>query len=130
MIEGIEVVYQQIADTIVQLVPEPWREATVEVVCLPGGMHFEGTYRSEAGKLRGFATSKNCHRAFRELRRKFEEAGQPIWGQAHFVLYSDGKFNMKWGYENCDANGDTLYDDEAWARRQEKRRLWFLREAT
>jgi len=28
---------------------------------------------------------------------------------------------MKWGYENCDENGDTIWNEENWRRRQEER---------
>ena len=34
---------------------------------------------------------------------------------------SDGTFNAHWGYENCDANGDTIWDEEAELARQKAR---------
>jgi hypothetical protein len=72
--------------------------------------------------LRDFGTIVRGERAFRELRRKFKETGKPLWGQASFELHSDGKFKMKWGYDNCDENGDTIFNEEEELKRSEERR--------
>lgn len=128
MVEGIEQLYQQIADSIVEAIPEPWTEGKVEAIFYQGVIDFEAEYRTPEGKVKGFVTQKSGDRAFRELRRKFKEAGHPVWGQACFELKPDGKFNMKWGYENCDANGNTIFNETAWSRRHEERRVRLLRQ--
>lgn len=82
-----------------------------------------GEYVSKAdGLLRGFETGRDGERAFKELRKRFKEARQPLWGQASFELQSDGTFNMKWGYENCDEHGNTKFDEKEYHRIHEERR--------
>jgi hypothetical protein len=122
MIEGIETVYQQIADSIVEAIQEPWTTAKVEAIFFADSITFESEYTRKRGGVASFATLLRGDRAFRELRKKFKEAGQPVRGQACFVLHDNGKFNMTWGYENCDENGNTVFDEAEWARRQEERR--------
>jgi hypothetical protein len=122
MIDGLEILYQQIVDSIKEAIPEPWSSAKVEAIFFSDSIDFETEYVSETGKFRGFATTMAGDRAFKQLRRRFKEAGKPVWGQACFELQSDGTFSMKWGYENCDANGDTIFDEETWSRRHEERR--------
>ena len=39
-----------------------------------------------------------------------------------FELQSEGEFKMTWGYENCDENGDTRFDEEEYMRLDEQRR--------
>jgi len=121
MIEGIEGLYQQIADSIVEAIHEPWSVAKVEAIFYPDSITFEAEYVRQAGGLASFATTLGGDRAFRELRKKFKEAGQPVWGQACFELRADGSFDMKWGYDNCDDNGDTIFDEVEWSRRHDER---------
>jgi hypothetical protein len=122
MIDGIEALYQQIADSIVEAIPEPWITARVEAIFFADSITFETEYTREAGGLTSFATLLHGDRAFRELRRKFKEAGQPVWGQACFALNADGKFNMTLGYDNCDENGNTVFNETEWKRRHDERR--------
>jgi hypothetical protein len=122
VIEGIETFYQQIADSIVEAIPEPWSVATVEAIFYPDSIDFEAEYTRESGGIASFATTLAGDRAFRDLRRKFKEAGQAVWGQARFDLRADGKFNMTFGYENCDESGNTNFDEDEWRRRQDERR--------
>ncbi|MEW4565736.1 immunity protein YezG family protein [Bremerella sp. JC770] len=121
MIPNLEVSYQRIANGIVECIPYEWEDALVTAIVYPESISFEGEFRTTAGEIRSLSVSMELNRAFRELREKFEAAGQPLWGQATFVLDSRGKFEMKWGYENCDENGDTIWDADQWRRRQEER---------
>ena len=124
MIAGIESIYQRIADSIVDGIHEPWSSAKIEAVFYPNSSDYTGEFLATTGKSKGLEVTKEHCRAFSELRRKFkEEAGQPVWGQACFEPQSDGKFNMNWGYENCDKNGDTIWDADECSRRHEERRL-------
>ena len=123
MIEGIELFYQQIADSIQEAVPEDWSIAKMEAIFYPDSITYLGEYERQAdGKSRSFGTTRSGERAFRELRKKFKEAGKQLWGQAVFEIRSDGKFNMKWGYENCDENGNTVFDEDEYLKRSEERR--------
>lgn len=123
MIEGIERFYQQIADSIQDAIPEEWDAAKMEAIFFPGSSTYFGEYvRKADGKARDFPTSPAAESAFREIRRGFKKAGKKAWGQATFELYPDGRFNMAWGYENCNENGDTRFDEKEEMRRHEARR--------
>lgn len=122
MIEGIETYYQRIADGIVDGIPEDWRHARVEVVFYSECSDYDGEYTTDDGKERSFEVSDDACLAFRQLRKKFNESGKRVWGQATFELNADGSFNMKWGYDNCEENGDTIWDADEWSRKQNERR--------
>lgn len=126
MIDGIDAFYQQIADSIQEAIPEEWSSAKFEAIFHAEGSSYSGEYiRSIDGKLRSFGTTSQGERTFRELRKKFKESGMPLWGQACFEIESSGDFQMKWGYDNLDENGDTRFDADEERRRQEESRLRF-----
>jgi hypothetical protein len=113
MIEGIEPLYQKIAESIQEAIPEEWSTAKMDAVFYPDGITFVGEYQRKAdGKARDFGTTRKGEHALRELRIKFKEAGKPLWGQVCFELHSDGTFSMKLGYDNCDDNGVTVFNEE------------------
>jgi len=122
MIEGLEQLYERIAKLIQEAIPEDWAMAKLEAVFYSDMSECIGEYtRASDGAARSFATGLAGQRAFRELRQRFKEAGQPLWGGAVFELSPDGKFNVKWIYDNCDEHGDTLWNEVDWRRRQEDR---------
>ncbi len=123
MISGIEPLYQQIAESIQEAIPEEWATAKMEAIFYPGSSTYFGEYtRLADGRLRDFGTSRSGEQAFREIRKKFKEAGKKPWGQVAFELHSDGRFNMKLGYDGCDENGDTIFNEEEERKRHEERR--------
>src|SRR5262249_44676857 len=123
MIQGIEPLFQQIADSIAEAILEDWTTATMEAIFYSGSSTYFGEYRRTSdGKPRDFPTTAQGERAFRDLRKKFKEAAKRLWGQARFEFHADGKFNIKWVYENCDENGDTIFNEEREMKRHEERR--------
>jgi hypothetical protein len=128
MIPDIESYYGRIAQAIVDAIPEAWINATIEVTFYPESSQYSAEYRRPDGKLRSVGLSMDGGRAFRELRKQFKEHGQRLWGQATFYIEPSGKFNMKWGYDNLDENGDTKFDGDEWLRKQEESRQRFNRE--
>jgi hypothetical protein len=124
MIDGIEDLYQAIAESMVQTIPEDWSTATFEAIFYPDGSVYEGEYTRKADDVaRSFQPATGGSRAFRQLRQRFKDAGKPLWGKARFDLRADGSFNMTWGYEDCDEDGNTLFDQEQELRRHEARRI-------
>src|SRR5262249_8694171 len=123
MIDGIETFYQQIAESMVEGIPEEWSSAKYEAIFYSGSSTYEAEYiRQTDGDVIGFQPGDAGDRAFRQLRKKFKEAGKPLWGRATFDLWPDGKFDMKFAYDNCDENGNTPFDAEEEHRRFEARR--------
>jgi hypothetical protein len=84
----------------------------MDAIFFSDSIKFFGEYTTLDHRLKGFGTTRDGQRAFRELRQKFADAGQPLWGQATFEMNAEGKFKMNWGYEDCDENGDTIFDEE------------------
>lgn len=123
MIPAIEEYYQKIAEFIAEDINDDWATARTDQIFFPGSITSFGEYTTSSGSLKHFEVSWNIIRTFMELRAKFKEAGSPLWGQATFDLTSEGKFSMTWGYENCDENGDTIFDEEREHQREETRRL-------
>lgn len=117
MIPGIEDFYQLVASEMVNEIPGPWRQATIEVIYYPKSSDYHGEYVTDSGKDRSFPMSEATRLAVDELRRKFQSSGQRVWGQFSFKLLADGTFNVKWGYDNCLENGDTIWDPDEWERR-------------
>jgi hypothetical protein len=122
VIEGIESHFQRIADAMLVAIPEEWSVAEFHAIFFPDFSVYEAEYvRPSDGVARGFPMTSDGDRAIREIREAFRQAGHPLWGQIRFVLRSNGTFNAYWGYEKCDANGDTIWDEEAELARREAR---------
>lgn len=121
MIEGVEDAIQRIADGAVEAVPCPWTSASIGAIFYADNSDYMGDFVTPEGGVGGFVLSMEMILAFGEIRDRLREAGKPVWGQARMELTPDGKFSLKWGYENCDADGNTIWDADAWTRRQEER---------
>jgi hypothetical protein len=122
MVEGIEQFYQQIAESMLDHIPEDWSVAIFEAMFFPQGSVYEAEYRRQADNVaRDFRPASSGDRAFRQLRRAFQDEGKLLWGKARFELYPDGKFNLKLGYDDYDEKGDAHFDEEQELRRREER---------
>lgn len=122
MIDGIEEYYQAIADSVLGSLRHDWTTAKLEVVFYPDGSQVTGEYaRKSDGKTRDLGASIASLRAFSDLRNQFKKEQRPLWGRATFEMSADGKFNLKWGYDDCDENGFAIFDDEAAQRKFEER---------
>jgi hypothetical protein len=97
MIPGIEVFYQRIAQSMIDTIPDDWSSAVFEAIFFAEGSTYEAEYtRMTDGKARSFLPNDDGDEAFRQLRKKFKDAGKPFWGKARFELYPDGTFDMQW----------------------------------
>lgn len=112
MIPGIEEYYQIIAEEVMEVLPYRWEYAKVEAVFHYMAYRFEGVCRGRTLGIRGFYVPEEAQAALIDLRELFRKAGKPVWGQVEFEFYPDGAFNVKWGYENCDADGNTIIVEE------------------
>jgi hypothetical protein len=122
MIDGIEAFYQRIADSMTAELPEGWSTARIDAVFFPRSSRYEAEYvRQPDGLSRSFSPTLDGGKAFREIRKALKAAGKDLWGRASFELRPDGTFNMRWGYDDCDANGDALFDEEQERRRAAER---------
>ncbi len=122
MIDGLEPLFQQIADSMMLAIPEEWATARFEAIFFPDGSTYEAEYtRGTDKRARSFQPASGGSHAFRQLREVFRASGKPLWGRACLELNSDGSFNMTWGYDNCDENGDSHFNEEQELRRHQER---------
>jgi hypothetical protein len=123
MIDGIEEFYPILAESMSAAIPEEWSSASYEAFYFPQSSVYVAEYvRAVDGKLRSFTPTGEGGRAFRRLRKLFKEAGKPLWGKATFELQSNGKFNLHFSYDNCDADGNMSMDDD-WHTRLHQERM-------
>jgi hypothetical protein len=122
MIEGAAQLYQDIAQSMVQAIPEDWSSAKFEAIFFDNASVFEAEYTRKDGKVRDFLPLSSGPDALERLRELFKEAGKQLWGQVCFELRPNGQFNITFGYDNCDANGDTIFDEDQEVERSEARR--------
>jgi hypothetical protein len=124
MIDGAERYFEEIANCMVGEITEEWSFANLEAIFFSASIAFEAEYvRSADGKTRSFAPNVSGLRAIMHLRQKFRDAGKAVWCRVRFKLQADGKFDIDWGYDDCDANGNAIYDEEREYRRLEARRI-------
>jgi len=122
MIEGIEPLYQEIAESINEAIQDEWDTAKMEAVFFCDAIDYYGEYtRKVNGVARGFQTILRGERAFRDLRKLFKDVGQPLWCKACFDLDENGKFNMKFEYDDCDDDGFARFDEIEQLRQDEER---------
>ena len=124
MIDGIERIYEQLAQVLQAAIPEDWSSATLEAIFYPESSVYFGEYKRMAnGEARSIhGTSGAVGRAFRELRALFKAAGKPLWGRAAFELRSDGHFDMRFVYDRCDEHGNLIFDETKELERSRTRR--------
>jgi hypothetical protein len=121
MIEGIEPLYQQIADSIQDAIEEPWSSAWIDAIFYSEHTRYSGEYLVEGGTPQSFPTTLEGERAFERIRELFIQAGKPVWCRARFEIHADGRFNMNWGYDDCDEHGYAIFDEEAELKRMRER---------
>jgi hypothetical protein len=123
VLPGLEALFQEIAESIVAGIPEEWSTARFEAIYFSDSSLYEAEYsRKTDGVPRSFEPAEEGIDAFDALRQRFVDAGQPVWGRAVLELNHDGTFGIKWGYDDCDANGDTIFDEEQELARRDARR--------
>jgi hypothetical protein len=114
---SIEETYREIVDDLRDQIDEAWIKAKVRLVCYSDGASTTGYYiRKLDGVRQGLSPNTNFFRKIRSLRRMLRERDGRVWGRAIFQLDEDGTFEMLPSYDNCDENGDEIFDDERWSQ--------------
>jgi hypothetical protein len=123
MIEGIHEHFQQLATAIMHSISDPWSRATSEAIFFSEHIEFVNEFTRETDKKSvSFALNKDGRNAFMDIRELFKTANKPLWCRAKFIITSDGKFDMKWSYENCGESGFAKFDADI--ELQRKREIW------
>ena len=117
MMEHVEEMYSVIGQAIVDSISSDWVTANVEAEFFPHSTLLFGDYELPTGSMVSFDLGNELVVAFEELRKRFKETGQPLWGRATFKLSADGAFRLLWGYDNCDADGNSICSEESYQRR-------------
>lgn len=131
MLPGFEGLFQEIATMMADAIDEEWSTAHAYAVFYPGCTVSEGEYARKAdGVPRGLDLPFEFREAADRLRRLFREAGRPVWGRFDFTLQPDRRFDVKWGYDSCDEQGDAIFDEDAEVQRIQDRFERLTRPAT
>ena len=121
MIQGIESVYERIALAMLDELPSEWKESSVLAVFYEDHIDFETDFISRDGRCRSYEGSLELSQAIRELRQRFKDNCQPVWGQVTFTLKSDFSIKLKFGYDSLDENGNTIWNIDEYQRRHNER---------
>ena len=79
MVEAIEPLYWQIAESMMEKIPEPWHRAWMDAIFYVDQIFYSGEYIQKEGEVpKSFATDRSVRRAFEEIREKFSEAKPAI----------------------------------------------------
>lgn len=124
MIDGIEDLYQKIAEAIEASISGDWRSAIVEAVFYSDNCSYNGEYVLDGFDYpKPFAVKSDVVRSLYEMRRRFTAKGKRLWCSVRFELKADGKFKLDWGYGGCDEQGFATFDAAKEAERQRQIRL-------
>ena len=99
MTSEVETLYQRIAQSIANAIPELWETAWVTVEFEPGVISEAGGYTSLRDKTQHtFSTPNDIGDLFTRLRQLVKRDDRNIWSRARFVLEADGKFRIDFDY--------------------------------
>ncbi len=121
MIPDLEPIYAKVGNAISDRLPNEWKVARVEVIYYPENVNYFGEFLHSDNRIGSFHLGYELICSIDDLRQKFRDAGQPVWGSVVFELHADGKFSCKWSYDNCDENGNRRWDADEWTRMQNER---------
>ena len=103
MAKSIEQIYQEIAVSIAQSVPQDRTTAWVSVEVTGDSVYtIKGWYLGEeGGETRAFRVDGSVSRLFAQLRSLLKREGASSWLRAKFTLARDGEFELEFGYDSA-----------------------------
>lgn len=108
MFPGIDQLYQQIADRLVDSLPPDWSEAWVSAAVQDDHAKADYDYRNQRGQESwfdpGFGVNGDIAGALIRMRRLMIDAGQPAWSRVRFTLQRSGKFHIDFDYAAATAH--------------------------
>lgn len=103
----------RLAESVQATTGNDWSSAKIDAVFYPDASFYYGEYTPQSGgPARSFGATFEAQEIFREMRDACRAGGQPVWGQATFLLWSNGQFSLEFSYADCDENGDKHFDEE------------------
>lgn len=95
----VEELYPQIAQTMVDAIPEAWDTAWVMVELKPGVISTQGHYQLLGAESPvSFRVPHQTLALFNQLHAQMVETMQADWKRARFDLKSTGKFDLSFEY--------------------------------
>lgn len=95
----IEGLYQKIGQSISNSLTEQWVLAWIDMEIKADVEFFKGRYLvSQSADPKSFKVPQDTINAFEKLQKLMINPSKPNWKKAHFELYPDGKFDLKFEY--------------------------------
>lgn len=98
---GVEKIYEQIGNYIVEIIDDDWTEASIHMELGTGHGRGYGRYRKEGvDAVLPFRLRYDVYKLFKELRIRLQKEGTRPWVRATFRLKRDAKFEIDFEYED------------------------------
>lgn len=112
----MEQIYQQVADLLMEMIPEKWQEIFLYAEVGEGVQtvffYYYSARKNEAiysldlvnlfdlDKQKWKALGDELHKTFTRLHKAFGKAGQKLWTNLTFMLNQDGQMKIKFDYDD------------------------------
>lgn len=98
----MEALYQRIAQSIANECPAGWARAEIHARMLDGITELEAYYFLPANATKGIPVyaGNDADRAFEGLRKQMAKPGKGAWYSAHFIVFANGKFDVRFDYDS------------------------------
>lgn len=114
--KGMEQIYQEVADILIQMIPEKWQDIFLYAEMDEGGQRLffyyypaartEPVYMLDMAQVFNLKKQKlerlnnQLYRAFARLYEEFSKAGEKQWTNLTFMLNHKGNMKVKFDYDN------------------------------
>ncbi|WP_243367947.1 immunity protein YezG family protein [Microvirga solisilvae] len=98
-------IHQRLADIIGQAIPEDWTKAWIKAQMHTGNAEFDFMYVQPANTTpvpfhdQASPFIGDIYKSFKAMREAFVQSGQPAWRSATFIVESNGRFVVEYGYD-------------------------------
>ena len=99
---NIDVLYQTIAQNIVNSIEGEWTEAVINFQFFGDAGKYNGRYLTlESRTEQDFTVGYNNYKAFKQIHQIMTEDGSNKWNRAKFTLYPTGKFSIDFEWDQA-----------------------------
>ena len=110
MIKDAKKYFEAFASMLTDDLPSNWVEVRFSAIFYSEGNTYTVRYVDKNGSLLSTHFSDELCLEVNDFRDLFLSEGEPLWGAFLFVLNSNGSFRTHFDYDNCDGNGNKIFD--------------------
>lgn len=102
MNKSIDILYQTIAQNIVNAIEDEWTEAVIDFQFFGDAGKYNGRYLTlESRTEQDFSVGYHNYKAFKQIHQIMAEDGDHQWNRAKFTLYPTGKFSVNFEWDQA-----------------------------